>query len=135
MLTCIIAALLTAPQQTPQQPTLTASPVARIEVTPRVRTVVAGDSIRLQGRALDASGRPVANARVVFNANGGQMEGRVDTTGMLVASTIGKMPIIVAAIVPGARPFIDSIEMHTVPGPATRIDITTKPRRLVVGQQ
>jgi len=46
MLNFVIAALLIAPQQTPPQPTLTASPVARIEVTPRARTIVAGTLVK-----------------------------------------------------------------------------------------
>src|ERR1051325_1732361 len=129
----ILFALLAVQQQ--QQPTLPPSPIARIEITPRTRSIVAGDSLRLQARALDASGRPVPDARVFFHAQGGQMEGHVDTTGMVVASTIGKTPIVVTAFVPGSRPVIDSIELHTVPGPATRVEVATKARRLVVGQQ
>ena len=49
--------------------------VKRIEVTPRVRDVVAGDSIVLQARAVDASGRPVENARILYNMRGGSGEG------------------------------------------------------------
>jgi len=130
-------AVLFALQQPQQQaaPTLPASPVTRIEITPRTRNIVAGDSIKLEGRALDASGRPVPDARVIFTARGGQMEGKIDSSGFIVGSSIGKMPITVAAILPGVRPYIDSLELHTVPGPTVRIDLTTRARRLVVGQQ
>ena len=55
--------------------------------------------------------------------------------GVGVASTIGKMPVIVTALTPGTRPVIDSIELHTIPGPASRIDVLTKARKLVAGQQ
>jgi hypothetical protein len=63
------------------------------------------------------------------------MEGKIDSSGFIVGSAIGKMPITVAAILPGVRPYIDSLELHTVPGPTAHIDLTTKARRLVVGQQ
>ncbi|HEU4995587.1 MAG TPA: Ig-like domain-containing protein [Gemmatimonadaceae bacterium] len=127
-------ALVQQPQQ--QQPeALQPSPVARIEITPRAREVVAGDSVRYEARPLDASGKPVENARISFRARGGQGEGTVDSTGKVVASSVGKMPISVIALVPGARPFVDStFELRMVPGPATRIDVPVRPSRLVVGQ-
>jgi hypothetical protein len=129
------AALLAAQQQQAQTPSLPPSPIARIDVTPKVRNIVAGDSIRLQARALDVNGKAVPDAHVVFTARGGQMEGTIDSTGFVVGSSIGRMPFIVTAFVPGTRPVIDSLEVHTVPGPATRIDVITKARKLVVGQQ
>src|SRR5947209_642502 len=133
----VVAALLTMqqPQQAAPAPKLAPSPIARIEVTPRTRNIVAGDSIRLQARALDAAGKPVPGAIILFSATGGQSEGRIDSTGFVVASTIGKMPVIVTALTPGTRPVIDSIELHTIPGPASRIDVLTKARKLVAGQQ
>jgi hypothetical protein len=130
-----VAALLAAQQQQAQTPSLPPSPIARIDVTPKVRNIVAGDSIRLQARALDAGGKPVPDAHIVFTARGGQMEGTIDSTGFVVGSSIGRMPFIVTAFVPGTRPVIDSLELHTVPGPATRVDVITKARKLVVGQQ
>jgi hypothetical protein len=129
------AALLAAQQQQAQTPSLPPSPIARIDVTPKVRNIVAGDSIRLQARALDVNGKAVPDAHVVFTARGGQMEGTIDSTGFVVGSSIGRMPFIVTAFVPGTRPVIDSLEVHTVPGPATRVDVITKARKLVVGQQ
>jgi len=133
----VIAALfvMQQPQQAAPAPALAPSPIARVEITPRSRNIVAGDSIRLQARALDATGKPVPGAIIVFTAGGGQGEGKVDSTGFVVGSTIGKMPVIVTALTPGTRPVIDSIELHIVPGPAARIDIVTKARKLVVGQQ
>ena len=129
MLILLSAALL---QATPQLP---ASPVTRIEITPRVRTIVAGDSMRFQARALDANGKVVPDAHISFTMRGGSGEGSIDSTGFVVASTIGKMPFIVTAIVPGTRPVIDSVDLRTVPGPAAAIEMTTKARKLVVGQQ
>src|SRR5512133_509735 len=133
----VVAALLAMhqPQQTaPAQP-LAPSPIARIEIMPRTRNIVAGDSIKLQARPLDAAGKPVPGAIIIFTATGGQTEGKVDSTGFVGGSTIGKMPVIVTALTPGTKPVIDSIELHTVPGPAARIDLVTKARKLVAGQQ
>jgi hypothetical protein len=135
LITHALAALFATQQPQQQAAPLPPSPVVRIEITPRTRNIVAGDSIKLAGRALDASGKPVPDARVIFTARGGQMEGKIDSSGFIVGSSIGKMPITVAAILPGVRPYIDSLELHTVPGPTARIELTTKARRLVVGQQ
>src|SRR5262245_47250669 len=136
MITHVFVMALALVQQPQQQPeALQPSPVARIEITPRVREVVAGDSVRYEARALDASGKVVQSARVSFRARGGQGEGTIDTTGKVVASSVGKMPISVIALVPGARPFVDStFELRMIPGPATRIDIPVRPSKLVGGQ-
>jgi hypothetical protein len=134
----VASAIIAAPQQQPsQQPTqsLPASPVARIEITPRTRDIVVGDSLRFEARPVDASGNPVAEAKIFFRARGGQGEGRIDSTGFVIASSVGKMPVRVTALVPGTRPVIDSIELHMVPSPATRIELAIKPSRLVAGQQ
>ena len=118
-----------------QTSSLPPSPIARIEVTPRTRTVTAGDSIRLRARAVDASGQPVSGANIFFSQRAGFTQGVVDSTGMLVASSVGKFPLTVTAIVPGTRPVIDStIEIAAVPAAASRIAVMTKVGRLVVGQ-
>ena len=115
--------------------TLPPSPIARVEVTPRTRTVTAGDSVRLQARALDASGRPVSGARVFFSQRAGFAQGVIDSSGTLVASNVGKFPLAVTAIVPGTRPVIDSsLEIVSLPGPAARIAVWTKSAKIVAGQ-
>src|SRR6185436_18171606 len=97
--------------------------------------IAAGDSITFSAEALDAAGRPVPNAIIRFVAQGGQGEGGLDSTGKLVASSVGKMPINVVAMVPGTRPVIEKITVLMVPGPATRVGIQTKIGKLVAGQQ
>ena len=52
----------------------TASPVARIAVTPANPVVNAGDTLRLTAQALDANGQPVPGAVVRFRAQGGRLE-------------------------------------------------------------
>ena len=131
-----LALLALLQQPAPAQPqTLAPSPVARIVVSPAARTITAGDSIQLSAQALDANGRLVPNAIVRFQATGGEGQAGIDSTGKIVASSVGKVPINIVALVAGARPKFEPIEIRIVPGPATRIDIQTKIGKIVVGQQ
>ena len=131
----VVTGLALLQQQPPPAQGLQPSPVARIEITPRTREIVAGDSLNYQARPLDANGRAVENARIFFSARGGQGEGTVDSTGKVIASSVGKIPLSVIALVPGARPFVDStLEIRMIPGPATRIDLAIRPSKLVAGQ-
>jgi hypothetical protein len=111
------------------------SPVARLEITPAGGRIVAGDSTRLTVRALDAQGRPVPEALVRYTATGGHFEGTVDSTGMVVAGSVGKLPIAVVALVPGTRPFIRPVTLEFVPAPAARVEVRTPLATLVAGQQ
>jgi hypothetical protein len=128
-----------------QQPTATAtapagmpsSPVKRIEVQPAGRTITAGDSVRLTLRALDESGKPVPNAVLAVKMLGGQGEGAMrDTTMWLVASSVGKFPLALIALVPGTEPFVDStsVEFLGVPGPAVRVEVAPSAATIVPGQ-
>lgn len=129
-----VALLLLALQQQ-QPPALPPSPIARVIVTPPVREITAGDSIRISVRALDASGKPVNNAIVRYTMRGGTNEGRIDTSGMVVASSVGKLPLNVVALVPGTKPVIQPVEFHVVPGKAVRAEIRTHVGALLPGQQ
>ena len=131
----LLALLQTPPVQAPAPNTLPASPVARILVKPTNRSVTAGDSVRLTAEALDASGRPIPNAIIRFVAAGGEGQAAIDSTGMLIASSIGKMPINVVALVAGARPKYEPVEIRIVPGPAVRVDVQTAVGKIVAGQQ
>src|SRR5688572_22348382 len=134
MVSLALLALLQPP--TPAEPrTLPASPVARIIVTPAARTVTAGDSIQLSAEAADAAGQPIPNAIIRFQPTGGEGVAGIDSTGRIIASSVGKIPINVVALVPGARPKFEPIEIRIVPGPATRVDIRTTVGKVVVGQQ
>ena len=128
-----------------QQPTATAtapvgmpsSPVKRIEVQPAGRTITAGDSVRLTLRALDESGKPVPNAVLAVKMLGGQGEGAMrDTTMWLVASSVGKFPLALIALVPGTEPFVDStsVEFLGVPGPSVRVEVAPSAATIVPGQ-
>ena len=83
-LLALAAALQQQPQQAAPAPALAASPIARIELAtgPEV-ALTAGDSMKIQARALDASGQPVPNATLRYFPAGGRFEGGVDSTGMI----------------------------------------------------
>ncbi len=113
------------------------SPVARLEVLPAQRTIVAGDSVLLQVRAVNAEGRPGPDAVLWVRLLGGNGEGAVRSeTGYLVASSVGKFPLGLSAVVPGSRPFIDStsVEFEGVPGPAVRVALEPGAATIAAGQ-
>ena len=110
-----------------QQPTqnIPDSPIARIVITPAPHEVTAGDTVNFTAEARDAGGRKIDNAIIRFVATGGQGEGVIDSAGTLIASSVGKMPINVVALVPGTRPKVQTVEIRMVPGPAARVEIRT----------
>jgi hypothetical protein len=134
MVSLALLALLQQPAAAEPR-TLPASPVARIIVSPAARTVTAGDSIQLSAEAVDAAGRPVPNAIIRFQPTGGEGVAGIDSTGRIIASSVGKIPINVVALVAGARPKFEPIEIRILPGPATRVDIQSTVGKIVVGQQ
>jgi len=128
-------ALLAVLQAQQPGPTIPESPIARVVITPSTREVTAGDTVRFTAEARDASGRKIDNAIIRFVARGGQGEGEVDSVGTLIASSVGKMPINVVALVPGTRPKVQPLDIRMVPGPASRVEVRTPVGKIVVGQQ
>ncbi|MFN2398327.1 MAG: Ig-like domain-containing protein [Gemmatimonadaceae bacterium] len=114
---------------TPQTP---ASPVARVVITPATRSVTSGDTIRFSAQALDASGKPVPNARIIFAGRGA---GAVDSTGLVTAGETGKLGVTVVALVPGTKPVLERFDIVLTPGPAARVTIDPKPTKLIAGQR
>jgi hypothetical protein len=115
-----------------QQPA--ASAAARLEITPDRRVMAVGDSLQLSARALDASGRPLPDAMIVFRP-GGLAAAEVDSTGLVSTGGVGDVLILVTALVPGGKPIIEPVVLKVLPGPAKRIDIAAHPARLVPGQR
>ena len=130
-----VLALLAVQQQTTQAQTLPPSPVARVIVTPTQRTVAVGDSLQLRGEAVDGAGQRVVGATVRFLPGGAWFEGSVDSTGLVHAGAVGTLPVTAVAVVPGARPVLERLEIRMVPGPAARVAVTPRVGRLVVGQR
>ena len=130
----VLAALALALQQPTTMP---ASPVARIEVQPATRTITAGDSMQLSVRAIGADGKAVPDAVVWVQLMGGSGEGTIRPENFrLIASSVGKFPVRLSAVVPGTRPYVDStsVEFHAVPGPATRVELSPSSLGIVSGQ-
>ena len=137
MLTGLLA-LAALMQQAPQAPTssLAASPVSRVAFASGSElTMVAGDSVRLAARALDASGEPVPNASIRYFLTGGYFEGSVDTSGLVRSGATGSIVVGAVATVPGAKPYLERLQIRMVPGPAARISVTPSVSRLAIGQR
>jgi hypothetical protein len=113
----------------------TATQVARIAVTPTPPVMVAGDTLRLRAQALDANGRPVPGARILYNAAGGYFEAAVDSTGLVRSGATGTIPVMVTAVLPGARPTSQRVEVKMVAGPAASIIPSHTAVRLAPGQR
>lgn len=123
-------------QQTPTAP-LPASPVKRIEVMPATREITAGDSVQLVLRAVDAKGEVVPGAVISVKMLGGQGEGDIPAgSSWLIASSVGKFPLALSAVVPGSAPFIDStsVQFRGVAGPAVRVSVAPAAVNILVGQ-
>jgi predicted secreted protein len=110
--------------------------IARLVITPASRTMVAGDTMRLRTEARDAQGNVLAGVTVRYRLGGSaRFEGRVDSLGLITASSTAILPVTVTATLPGAAPMFEVIEITAVPGPAARIDLTPSAPKLVVGQR
>ena len=59
----------------------------RLRITPAVRSVVVGDSLRISAQLVDARGAVIPNAIVRFNAQGGRFQGAVDSLGWVRAGS------------------------------------------------
>lgn len=110
--------------------------IARLVITPASRTVVAGDTMRLRTEARDAEGNVLSGVTVRYRLGGSaRFEGRVDSLGLVTASSTAVLPITVTATMPGAAPTFEVIEITAVPGPAARIELWPSSPKLVVGQR
>jgi hypothetical protein len=115
--------------------TLDAQTVARLRITPAVRTVTVGDSLRLVVEPLDQAGNVVSGATIRFNSQGGRFQGSIDSLGWVRAGSPGTIPVSVSAMTPGGRPVVERIEVRLIPGPATRITLAPVHSKLLVGQR
>lgn len=114
----------------PQAP----SPIAKVVLSPAIRSLTAGDTLRLSAQAVDSDGREVPGATIRFFGSGGRFEGRVDSTGLVYAGSTGTLGVTAVASVPGTRPVIERTEIRMLPGPSARVTIDPDKARIVVGQ-
>ncbi len=129
----LLAALLTLqqPAQAPQPPQ-----IARLVILPASRTVIAGDTLRLRAEARDAAGNIIPGVTFRYRLGGSaRFEGRVDSTGLVTASSTAILPVTVTATLAGAQPKFEVIEIRTLPGPAATVQVSPTSTKLVVGQR
>ena len=111
-----------------------AQSVAKISITPAAPRMVAGQSLQLRAQAVDAAGRPVANAVIKFQQGGGQFEAVVSDSGLVAAGAVSTIPVTVSAIVPGEKPVITTVNVVVIPGPASTVSIEPRTVKLIAGQ-
>ena len=108
------------------------SPIADLVVTPAGAVMTPGDTVRFRAEARDSAGRPVPNARVRYYM---RFEGSVDSSGLVTAGSPGNLGLTAFAVVPGTRPFVKTIPVKVLPGPAARVAITPAVTRVAIGQK
>jgi hypothetical protein len=106
-----------------------------LRITPPRPLVAAGDTLRLRVEVLDAAGRVIPNARVIFQPSGGDQQAFIDSTGLVLGAARGTAAFAVTGLISGQRPIVQRMEVRVGPEPAVRVEITPSPSRLVVGQR
>ena len=124
--------LAVAASQFQQQQNQPPSPIAELVITPAAAVMTPGDTLRLRVEARDAAGRPLPNVRVTYYL---RFEGSVDSTGLVTASSPGNLAVTATAVVPGSRPFVKSVPVKVLPGPAARVAITPSVTKVAIGQR
>jgi len=138
MLTLAFLALLQQPLSA-QDAGLPPSPIARIAVLPGNGTevvVTAQDTVRLTARAYGRDGALLPDVGFTyFQGSSGRFEGVVTPEGLVRSGSTGTIAVNVIGRVPGTRPFVQTVPVKMVPGPAHRIALAPATDRLVVGQR
>ncbi len=137
----MIAVTLLALVQQPATPAIPApppratSPIARVVVQPAEAAVLVGDSLRLKVAAYDSGGRELRDITVTWFQNGGQFEGRVDSTGQVMAGATGTLNVTALVRAKGSNKAVASIARVTIlPQPASRIAVSPAVSRMYAGQ-
>jgi plastocyanin len=109
--------------------------IARVTIQPAEVAVQVGDSVKLTATAVDAGGRPVRDVTVRWFQSGGQFEGKVDSTGLVRAGSVGSMAVS-ALVAPqrGGSPSTGFARVTILPRPTSRIAIEPMVSRLYEGQ-
>src|SRR3712207_2729411 len=77
-----------------QQPVAARAPIiAKVVIQPSEVAVQVGDTVRLAATAVDSAGRPVRDVTVAWFQAGGQFEGRIDSTGLVRAGSVGTLKV------------------------------------------
>ncbi len=129
-----VLVLLAALQQ--QQSVAARAPaIAKVTIQPAEVAVQVGDTVRLAAAALDSAGRPIRDVTVAWFQAGGRFEGKVDSTGLVSAGSVGSLTVS-ALVAPraGGSPSTGFARVTVLPRPASRLAIEPAVTRLYTGQ-
>jgi hypothetical protein len=129
------ALLLLAAVQQQQAITARAPGIAKVTIQPAEVAVQVGDTVRLAATAVDSAGRPVRDVTVAWFQDGGRFEGKIDSTGLVSAGSVGSLRVS-ALVAPraGGSPTTAFARVTILPRPATRIAVEPAVARLYAGQ-
>ncbi len=129
------ALVLLAAIQQQQAITARAPGIAKVSIQPAEVAVQVGDTVRLAASAVDSAGRPVRDVTVAWFQDGGRFEGKVDSTGLVSAGSVGSLKVS-ALVAPraGGSPTPAFARVTIRPRPASRIAIEPVVTRLYAGQ-
>ena len=126
----ILAALQQQPISGPNDAAL-----GKVTIEPAEAAMEVGDTVRLRATAVDSMGRQVKDLSVRWFQSGGYFEGRIDSTGLVTAGSIGTMAISAVASSPAGGPPATAFARITVlPQPAAKIVLDRAVSRLYAGQ-
>jgi hypothetical protein len=131
----MLVTLLAALAGIPAAAQTSTAPVTRLRITPAVRSVAVGDSLKLRVEALDARGNVVPGVTVRFTPQGGRFQASIDSLGVIRAGAPGTMPLAILVTSPNSSPYSEKIEVTLLPGPAARITMEPAVTKLVAGQR
>ncbi len=94
---------------------------------------MAGDSVKLVGSALDASGKPT-DARILYAQAAGRFEGTVDREGWVRGGSPGTIVATVSAVQAGKAPVVQRVEVRVVAATPVRVSVEPRISTLVAGQ-
>ncbi len=129
------ALVLVAAFQQQQPVALRAPVIAKVVIQPAELAVHVGDTVRLTATAQDSAGRPIRDVTVAWFQAGGRFEGKVDSTGLVSAGSVGSVTVS-ALVAPraGGSPTPAFARVTILPRPASRIAVTPAVTRLYAGQ-
>src|SRR5829696_7707393 len=120
----LLATLLAALMSSPGAAQTSSQTVTRLRITPAVRAVAVGDSLKLRVEALDARGNVVPGVTVRFTPQGGRFQASIDSSGVIRAGAPGTVPIAILVTSPNSAPYSEKIEVTLLPGPAARLTMS-----------
>ncbi len=132
--TAAVAALL-APAAPAAITAQQAAPVpGRLVISPARPSVMVGDSVRITAQLVDAQGKVVEGAKILFADASSSETGGINREGMFSGVAMGPSPIVVTGVVTGQKPVIQRVTVQVLPGAAARIELEPRPARLLAGQ-